>query len=598
MQDQFWTLIKSINGYLWGTWTLYILLATGLLFTIWTRFIQYRVLTHGTQVIRGRYDNPGDPGAISHFQALSAALSATIGLGNIGGVAIAISVGGPGAVFWMWVVGLLGMALKSVEITLAMMFRNTDEPDNPHGGAMWVIDKTLGAKGRGWMVVAKILGGLFAVTTIIMTFAGGNMFQTWNVADLTLNYFNIPKIVTGIVIAVLVGLVIVGGIKRIGRVAGRLVPVMCALYLLSGLAVLAVNIERIPEMFALIFTSAFAPTEAGGAFLGASFGFAFAWGLKRACFSNEAGLGSAPMAHAAAKTSEPAREGVIGGMGPFVDTLIVCTLTALVILVTGAWNREPLGEFKGDLVIVMTDDGSWQADGPTDVGVLPAPVEAERWLPGWEFFVRGNLPDSAPGPLAGMPIRALGRIDAVGAADARVRQGGEQRIKWGKADLAGHVPDAVRAGDRFVVEHFGAYRKYTGATLTGAAFDRAFPGLGKWMVTAAAWLFAISSMISWSYYGEQGAIYLLGDRAVLPYKLIFLVLAVVGAFLVSTAEELGHLQDFGTGGMLLTNLVIVLMMSSLAVRCLRDYFERLDRGEFHPHRAPKITDVVEGKDVE
>ena len=306
--------MESVSNFLWGPWTPWVLLGTGLLFTIWSRFTQYTALTHGFAVVRGKYDDPNDPGAINHFEALSAALSATVGLGNIGGVALAIGMGGPGALFWMWIVGLLGMALKSVEITLAMMYRNVDDPENPHGGAMWVVDKVLGSKGGVWVGIAKGIGIFFCITLLISSFTGGNMFQSWSVTQLTEGYFGVSKWTTGIIMAVLVGMVIIGGIKRIGSVAGKLVPFMCATYLVAAFAVLGVNIGELPAMFKLVFTSAFNPTEATGAFLGGSMGYAFMEGMKRALFSNEAGQGSAPIAHAAAKTDEPAREGIVGGM--------------------------------------------------------------------------------------------------------------------------------------------------------------------------------------------------------------------------------------------------------------------------------------------
>jgi AGCS family alanine or glycine:cation symporter len=594
--EAFMSFVGWFNGIVWGMWTFYILLGAGVLFTLWTKFVQYKNMTHGVQVTRGVYDDPSDPGAINHFQALAAALSATIGLGNIGGVAVAISLGGPGALFWMWVVGFLGMALKSVEITLAMMYRNTDEPDNPHGGAMWVIERTLGAKGGGAAVLARVIGVLFSITLIIMTFAGGNMFQTWNVADLTMTYFGVPKIVTGIVLAMVVGMVIIGGIKRIGKVAGRLVPVMCILYLLAAFAVLAINIEKIPGLIALIIRSAFTGTEATGAFVGASFGFAFTWGMKRALFSNEAGLGSAPIAHAAAKTNEPAREGVVGGLGPFIDTICICTLTALVILCTDTWNREANGDFNGavSLVSVASEDGStsWEIDALESLDVLPALPDDTRWLPGWQFFVLSQLPDAAPGD---QPIKLYGKIAIAGDDAGEGMIPGQKYIDWTQVEGG---PEAGAAGTSIAMDHAGVFRDYPGATLTGHAFDRAFPGLGKWLVTLAAWLFAISTMISWSYYGEQGMVYMLGARSVLPYKLVYLALAIVGAFLVQTDAELGGLADFGTGGMLLMNMVIVLTCGFLAVRCLDTYFKRLNAGEFHPHAKPPLEDVVGGKDVE
>ncbi len=369
--DAFMNLIDGLNAVIWDNTVLYVVLAAGVLFTIWSGFCQYRALTHGTAVTRGKYDNPDDPGAINHFQALSAALSATVGLGNIGGVALAISLGGPGAVFWMWVVGTVGMALKTTEVTLAMLYRNTDDPDNPHGGAMWVVSKGMAAWSPNLMWLGKGLGGIFCITLLVSAVTGGNMFQSWNVANITHEYFNVPQIATGIILAILVGMVIIGGIKRIGSVAGRLVPFMCILYFLAAIYVLIMKIGVVPEMLKLIVVSAFNPLEAQGAFIGGTFGYAFLWGMQRALFSNEAGQGSAPIAHSAAKTNEPVREAVVSGLEPFIDTIVVCTLTALVILCSGVWRRAPDRQLE-TLPAVIAVDGqpnTWTLDD-TDVTAL------------------------------------------------------------------------------------------------------------------------------------------------------------------------------------------------------------------------------------
>ena len=213
--------MTELNAILWHDVVLWLLLGTGVIFTLWSGFSQIQALTHGTHVLRGRYDDPDDPGAINHFQALSAALSATVGLGNIGGVALAIALGGPGAVFWMWVVGFFGMTIKLTEVTLSMLYRNTDDPDNPHGGPMWVVSKGAALVSPRLAPLGKAIGGVFCITLLVSTATGGNMFQAWNVAEITHAYFGIPGIVTGIVLAVLVAMVIIGGIKRIGAVAGR-----------------------------------------------------------------------------------------------------------------------------------------------------------------------------------------------------------------------------------------------------------------------------------------------------------------------------------------------------------------------------------------
>lgn len=588
--------IGTIGDFMWGPWTFFVLMGAGILFTLWTRFIQFKALTHGVAVTRGKYDNPDDPGAINHFQALSAALSATVGLGNIGGVALAIGVGGPGALFWMWVIGFLGMALKSVEVSLAMLYRNTDDPDNPHGGAMWVIDRTLGAKGGVFKVLAKILGVTFCITLIISTMTGGNMFQSWNVAALTDTYFGVPRVATGIILAMIVGAVIVGGIKRIGNVAGRLVPFMCILYLLAAFAVLFKHIPAIPALLLEVVTSAFSPEEATGAFLGGSIGWAFSVGLRRALFSNEAGQGSAPIAHSAAKTDEPVREGIVAGLEPFIDTICICTLTALVILSTDTWNRAPLGDFGGDIQLVQQtdDDGNllpvWSVQTTAGIEALPAPANKEAWEADDAIFLVAEIQGAT------RQKRGFNRIQ-LRAKITQEEQGSPLMIVWedldphGRADWEGSITGATLVDP-------GIHQSFDGAPLTALAFDNAYPGLGKWLVTFAAWLFAISTMISWSYYGEQGMVYMLGEKSVLPYKLLFLVLVIVAAVWITDTDDMERLMDLGTGAMLWANMPIVLMMGYIAVGELNRYFRRLKAGEFQPHAAPSFADVVSGKDVE
>ena len=567
MFESLFEIISGINGVLWGPWSFILLVLSGLLFTVWTKFTQYRALTHGIQVVRGIYDDPEDKGAINHFQALSAALSATVGLGNIGGVALAIGLGGPGSLFWMWVIGFLGMALKTVEITLSMMYRNIDDPDNPSGGAMWVIDQTLGKKGGAFKTLAKIIGGIFCTTLLISTMTGGNMFQSWNVADLTNLYFGVPQLVTGAVMAVLVGAVIIGGIKRIGSVAGKLVPLMCVLYIAAAIAVLFLNASEIPSMLSLIVSSAFSDTAGTGAFLGGSVGFAFTVGVKRALFSNEAGQGSAPIAHSAAKTNEPAREGVVGGIGPFIDTILICTLTALVILSTGTWDRSPQGMMKG--TVELSADG---LVAPTDVSALPALDDWEKWQPGSQVFFLIEAPDEDDKDTM-VRQKIMGRIKSTDSSAI---------IEWGEMPKG-----AIWTTDKEGAPEKRIFRDFKGATLTSHAFDVAFPGLGKWLVTLAAWLFAISTMISWSYYGEQGVLFLMGKKAIIPYKFIFCLGTIIAPIVVTTDSQLGELADFGTGWMLWANMPIVLALGYLAVRCNNDYFKRLKAGEFKKNTSKK-----------
>jgi len=567
--------LGQVNDIIWHDYVLYIVMGTGILFTILTKFCQWRALTHGTAVTLGYYDDPNDPGAINHFQALSAALSATVGLGNIGGVAVAIALGGPGAVFWMWMIGLAGMALKTTEVTLSMLYRNTDDPDNPHGGPMFVAAKAFKEWGLG--PIGQAVGAIFCVTLLISTITGGNMFQAWNVADLTKTYFNVPQVATGIVLAVLVGMVIIGGIKRIGSVAGRLVPFMCILYMLAAIYVLIVNFGELPGMLRTIFKAAFNPLEAKGAFIGGTAGYAFLWGMKRALFSSEAGQGSSPIAHSAAKTREPVREAVVAGLEPFIDTLVVCTLTSLVILSTGIWSRQADVEPATPLQIVpATDDAGQPLPGKW---TLP-PVEIDRTEGGIDGVFA--VLEADRNEQAGTNLHKIyGDIE---------QQDGRLVVHW----------RPIESQQKPRVARQAVYFQYKGATLTAKAFDRVTPDLGKWLVTLAAWLFALSTMISWSYYGEQGVIFLFGGALVMPYRVVYCILVIVATIpqLIKTDAELDALTSLGTGVMLWANIPIMLIFGSIAMRAYHSYMRRLDGGEFHPHARPKLTDVIEGKDVE
>lgn len=566
---------------LWSLPTFATLIGLGLLFTIWSKFVQFRALSHGVAVLQGKYDDQSDPGAINHFQALSAALSGTVGLGNIGGVALAISMGGPGALFWMWVTGFLGMAIKTVEVTLAMMYRDTSNPNQPYGGAMYVITRGLSPKtGVIQRTAAWLLAIFFCLTLLLAALTGGNMFQSWNVAAITNQYFGIPGIVTGIVLAGGTGVVILGGIQRIGDVAGRLVPFMCGLYLLSGLAVLFVKSANVPLLLEDVVKEAFSASTAGGAFLGASAWFGLTTGLRRALFSNEAGQGTSPIAHSAAKTREPVREGIVAGLEPFVDTCLVCTLTALVILSTGTWNRAADGTFGGDIQVVQASDGKWKIEGSTDASLLPVLPAPDVWTAGNSFFLLGETESVNPKTNSKL-TKILGELKADSSS------AGGLKIEWHElSEKVTLLPDK------------GIFRDLLGASLTGLAYDRAIPGLGKYMVTAACWLFAYSTLISWSYYGETASVFMFGRWAIMPYRMIYCFCTAVVTLpgVIKTDTDLGNLSDIGTGFMLVANVPIILLMSPRAMKAIREYFRKLDSGTFGTGGdARPLVDVVEGR---
>ncbi|MFW6095896.1 MAG: alanine/glycine:cation symporter family protein [Bacteroidota bacterium] len=331
--------IVAYNDYVGGYALLLLLIPTGIYFIIKFRFLNIRKFGHAVKVIAGKYDREEDKGDINHFKALTTALSATVGTGNIVGVALAIYFGGPGAIFWMWLTGILGMMLKYVECTLSNKYRRFNSDGTVSGGPMYYMEIGLKEKlGK----FAKVLAVIFAVATVVCSLGTGNMAQSNSISD-ALNNYNIPHWTTGAILTFLVLLVTVGGIKRIANVTARLVPFMAVLYFLSAITVIIANYEDVPQAFHLIFHDAFTGTAASGGFIGSTFIMTLIWGVRRGLFSNEAGQGSAAIAHAAAKTDYPAREGLVASVGPFIDTIVICTMTALLIIVTGAWESGAKG---------------------------------------------------------------------------------------------------------------------------------------------------------------------------------------------------------------------------------------------------------------
>ena len=592
--EQFNQVMQVTIDILWGLPTFVVLIGVGLLFSIWSKFVQFRALTHGVAVLRGKYDDKGDPGAISHFQALSAALSGTVGLGNIGGVALAIGIGGPGALFWMWMTGFFGMAIKAVEVSLAMLYRDTSNPDDPHGGAMYVVTRGWGDKvGGAARPFSYVVGAIFCVTLLISASTGGNMFQAWNVADLTHSYFKVPTLVSGMILAALTGLVIIGGIKRIGDVAGYLVPFMCGIYLIASLVVLFKEAANVPAYLALIVREAFNPTAAGGAFLGASVGYGLTTGLRRALFSNEAGQGTSPIAHSAARTDEPVREGIVAGLEPFIDTCLVCTLTALVILCTDTWKRPAVGDFDGEIRLVRVEDAgspTWTVEAPTAVESLPVLPRPDTWEDGNDFFLVARAPNNRHVAQSSDRLRITGKVEVAEEGDSSGLAIGTKWIAWDPVSVASG--DWETPVEEIELVDKGVYRNFLGAVLTAHAFDRSIPRLGMFLIPIVAWLFALSTLISWSYYGEQGTIFLFGKRAVPAYKLIYCLLPVVVTIpgLITTETELGNLADLGTGFMLWANVPIIVLMGHRAIAAMRDYNRRLDSGAMKPGSKPMGLD--------
>ena len=434
-------------------------------FTVRMGFINLRGFKHAILVTAGRYDNPQDEGEVSHFQALTAALSATVGLGNIAGVAIAVSIGGPGATFWMIVAGLLGMSSKFTECTLGQMYRQVRPDGRVMGGAMFYLSNGLREMGLGGL--GKFLAVLFAILCIGGSFGGGNAFQvnqSLNAVGETIPFLGSHRWVYGLIMTVMVGIVIIGGIRRIAATAEKIVPLMCGVYVLAAMAILVMNIADVPSAFVAIINGAFSADAAYGGFIGV-----LVQGFKRAAFSNEAGVGSAAIAHSAAKTDYPAREGIVALLEPFIDTIVVCTMTALVIVVTGAYDTTAHPEYA-------------------------QVIEAKE-----------------------------------------------------------------------------------GAALTSKVMASQIPHFDK-VLAVAVIMFAYSTMISWSYYGERCWVYLFGDNASMSYRIIFLVFVFLGSIVSATnVLEFGDLMILG---MALPNILGVLLLSGKVRHELTTYWSKYTSGEF------------------
>lgn len=438
--------VTHINGLVWGPPMLVMILGVGLFLSIGLKLMPIMKLGAGFRLMwSGRARGEDDQGEIPPFQALMTSLSATVGTGNIAGVATAVFLGGPGALFWMWLTALVGMATKYAEAVLAVRFREVDERGKHVGGPMYYIRNGLGNR-WAW------LGVVFAVFASVAAFGIGNTVQANSVADVLEANFSLPHWATGLILMVLVGMVLIGGIKRIGQVASALVPFMAVSYVLIGLIVLAINAHEIPAAVALVFRSAFTGTAAEGGFAGAAVWAAIRFGVARGIFSNEAGLGSAPIAHAVAQTNNPVKQGMVAMLGTFIDTIIVCTITGLVIITSGAW-------------------------------------------------------------------------------------------------LSGE----------------------TGAALTSLAFEVGLPGFGNYIVAIALAIFAFTTILGWSFYGERCIEFLFGVKAIVPYRVVWIIAIPVGAtinlgFIWLVADTLNAM-------MALPNLIALLLLSPVVFKLTREYFD-------------------------
>lgn len=491
--------LVSLDGMLGGAdWFPFVLLGVGLFFTIYLKFPQIRFFTHAWKVVTGKFDHNDDPGDTTHFRALTTALSGTVGTGNISGVAFAIFLGGPAALFWMWATAFLGMTTKFVEVTLSHKYRVQTEDGTMAGGPMYFMDRGLNMK---WLAVA------FAIATVVSSFGTGNLPQSNGIATSIEATFGFEPWMVGSVLGILLALVILGGIQRIAAVTARIVPIMAVVYLIGALAVIFANIENIGPSFAAVISDAFTGSAAAGGFLGASLAYAFNRGVNRGLFSNEAGQGSAPIAHAAAKTKEPASEGMVSLLEPFIDTIIICTITGLVILSSGVWKEKHENVFDRSDMVFVAGEYSDKADDDK--------VQLYGFL--------NSTGDSEVKPYTG-PISVVnGTAVTSGYTLINARSIAEdvQYLVGNEDPFTGtlQIKDGKPVKDNLIVKGKSLVHS---ATLTTIAFTRGWFGdFGQYIVSVGLLLFAFSTAIAWSYYGDRAMTYLLGPRSIMPYRVIY-----------------------------------------------------------------------------
>jgi AGCS family alanine or glycine:cation symporter len=541
-----------IDGFLGSAiWFPTFLLATGIFFTLYLGFPQIRYFRHAIGVTSGKFDKEGAKGDTSHFQALATALSGTVGTGNIGGVALALHLGGPAALFWMWMTAFFGMTSKFVEVTLSHKYRNETADGTMAGGPMYYMEKGLNAK---WLAV------VFAVATVLSSFGTGNLPQINSIASGLESTFDLDPLITASVLSVLLALVIIGGITRIAKVAAAIVPTMAMIYLIGAFAVIIPNIGNIIPSFLSIFSNAFSGSAAAGGFLGASFAYAFDRGVNRGLYSNEAGQGSAPIAHAAARTDEPADEGMVSILEPFIDTIVICTITGLVILSSGVWMEKFENEFqRADMSFVAGTYTEADADDVASLFSYLSGEESDTRSYSGQIELSNGVPQNN---------EAFTLIAARSLAE-NTRYSREGELLTGTLNVVdGQLEDltVVVTGNSLLHS----------VPLTTQAFTKGLFGqYGQYIVSIGLMLFAFSTAIAWSYYGDRAMTYLFGTRSVLPYRIVY----VLGFFTAALADTtiVWNISLITIVLMTVPNLVGILLMHKEMKSTVAEYWERTNR---------------------
>ena len=496
-----------------SSWFVPLLLGTGVFFTFYLKFPQIRYFGFALKVVRGKFDKKDDQGDTSHFQALTTALSGTVGTGNIAGVAFAIHLGGPAALFWMLATAMVGMTTKFVEVTLSHKYREKISDGSMSGGPMYFM-KNADFRLFGNKVNLKWVGIMFAFATVLSSFGTGSLPQINSISNSMFSSFGIDKMLTGGILAILLGVVIIGGIKRIASITEKLVPFMAVVYIIGAFSVIIFNYQNIVPSFISIFSEVFSGSAAVGGFLGASISFAISRGVNRGLYSNEAGQGSAPIAHASAKTNEPVSEGLVAILEPFIDTIIICTITGLVLLSSGVWNEKHENTFaQADLIFL---DKVYTEDKEEDVKDLFNYLNGNSGI----SMYNGNID-----VIDGRHSNEISILHARSLAEDILFYNNDEEVFNGTLNIVdGKLQNDLIVKGKSLVHS---------APLTAIAFDRGFFGnYGNYIVSVGLLLFAFSTAISWSYYGDRAMTFLFGAGSVVYYRVIY----VIGFFVASFAD--------------------------------------------------------------
>jgi len=569
--DQLKEILVFIDSFLGSApWFPYVLLGTGLFFTFYLKFPQIRYFRHAVDVVRGKYERAHHPGDTSHFQALTTALSGTVGTGNIGGVAFALFLSGPATLFWMWATAMVGMCTKFVEVLLSHKYREKIKDGTMAGGPMYYMKHRLNITLRNDKVLhtGKWLGVFFACATVICSFGTGNLPQINNIAAAMNEAFGLANWITGAGLAIILALIIIGGIKRIAKVAEKVVPFMAFFYLAGALGVLIYNYQNIIPSFISIFASIFSGTAVAGGFLGATFSYAFGRGVARGLYSNEAGQGSAPIAHASAKADEPVSESMVAMLEPFIDTILICTITGVVILASGVWKDKFENKFaQGDLLVLAgqyaeADLGQKQAVGDYLAG-------KESQIKKFSGQIQVDNGQAIAGGYTILHARSF-------AEDMKFYDGKTNALYTGTVEVS---EGKLASAGVYIIGKSLVHS----AALTTQAFRRSiFGDFGKYIVAISLLLFAFTTAISWSYYGDRAMIYLFGEGSVFWYRLVY-VIAFFCATLVDTSV-VWNFADVAIAIMALPNLFGLWMLHREVKSSVRGYIGRFNQENPQEHQ--------------